>query len=109
MESGFAWRHFPHQFYLRLCLCFGHIAHFNQRGFFEEFFSTTEGKVRFLRQTLDWSCPGDPAYTYSDIERALQSWLHQNGVLAQYEKRLEEEIGAAERAELNRLQAKWQK
>lgn len=108
-QAAFAWQQFPHAFYLRLALTFGHIAHFNQHGFFEEFFSSTDGKVRFLKLTLAWSCPGEPSFTYCDVERALQSWLFQNGVLAKYEQRLSEEIETAERAELNRLQAKWQK
>ena len=109
VESDFAQTKFPHTFYLRLCLCCGHIAHYNQGAFYEHFFSTTEGKVRFLRQTLNWSCPGDAAFTYADVERALQSWLHQCGALAKYEQRLRNETEATERAELNRLQEKWHK
>ena len=107
VESDFAERQFPHTFYRRLALTFGHIAHFNRHGFYEEFFTATEGKVRFLRMALAHSCWGDPAFTYSDVERALQSWLHQNGVLGRYERRLAAEQEAAERAELARLQAKY--
>jgi hypothetical protein len=107
VESDFAERDFPQALYRRLSSCFGHIAHYNRRGFYEEFFTATEGKVRFLRMTLAHSCCGDPAFTYSDVERALQSWLHQNGVLARYERRLAAEQEAAERAELARLQAKY--
>jgi hypothetical protein len=77
VNSDFAWQKFPRAFYQRLSQTFGHIAHFNLHGFFEHFFTTTESKVRFLRQTPAWSCPGDPAFTYSDVERALQSWLFQ--------------------------------
>ena len=50
---------------------------------------------------------GDPGFTYSDVERALQSWLHQNGVLGRYERRLASEQEAAAWAELARLQAKY--
>jgi hypothetical protein len=107
VESDFQKRAFPHAFYLRLALTFGHIAHFNREGFFEAFFTTTEGKVRFLRITLAHHGCGDPAFTYADVERALQSWLHQNGVLANYERKLADEREAAERAELARLQAKY--
>ena len=109
VEADFSWKKFAEAFYLRLALTFGHIAHFNRHGFFEAFFGTTEGKVRFLRLTLNWSCPGEPAFTYSDVERALQSWLQQNGVLAKYEQTLRDETEAAQRAELNRLQKKWHK
>lgn len=107
VESDFAERDFPQALYRRLSSCFGHIAHYNRLGFYEEFFTTTEGKVRFLRMALDWPCWGDPAFAYSDVERALQSWLHQNGVLGRYERRLAGEQEAAERTELARLQAKY--
>jgi hypothetical protein len=107
VESDFSKRQFPHAFYVRLALTFGHIAHYNQGGFFDHFFSSTEGKVRFLQQTLQHPCCGDPTFTYCDVERAVQSWLHQNGILEKYEHRLEKEMVQAERNELARLQAKY--
>ncbi len=107
VESDFAEREFPDTFYRRLALTFGHIAHFDRHGFYETFFTTTADKVRFLRLTLSHPCYGDPSYTYSDVERALQSWLHQNGVLAKYERKLADEQETSERAELSRLQAKY--
>lgn len=107
VELDFTERQFSQAFYKRLSLCFGHIAHFSRHGFYETFFSSTEGKVRFLRLTLQHQCCGDPAFTYSDVERALQAWLQQNGVLALYEQKLAEEQEAAVRAELVRLQAKY--
>ena len=107
VKSDFAERDFSNAFYRRLALSFGHIAHFNRQGFYQEFFTATRGKVRFLRMTLAHSGWGDPGFTYSDVERALQSWLHQNGVLGRYERRLAAEQEAAERAELARLQAKY--
>jgi hypothetical protein len=107
VESDFARDKFAHTFYLRLSLTFGHIAHYNQAGFYETFFTTTADKVRFLRMTLAHPCYGDPSHTYSDVERALQSWSQQNGILAKYEQSLADEQEAAERAELARLQAKY--
>jgi hypothetical protein len=107
VESDFARDKFAHTFYLRLSLTFDHIAHYNQAGFYETFFTTTADKVRFLRMKLAHPCHGDPTYTYSDVERALQSWLHQNCVLAKYEQCLADEQEAAERSELARLQAKY--
>ncbi len=107
VESDFTERDFPQALYRRLSSCFGHIAHYNRLGFYEEFFTATEGKVRFLRMTLAYPCWGDPTFSYSDVERALQSWLHQNGVLSRYERRLAAEQEVAERAELARLQAKY--
>ena len=77
-----------------------HIAHYNRAGFWDEFFTTTADKVRFLEQTLQHPCYGDPAWTYSDVERALQQWLQASGVLERYQQKLAEETEAAERAEL---------
>jgi hypothetical protein len=108
VEADFPRRQFTKAFYHRLVLAFGHIAHFDRWGFFDTFFTTTEGKVRFLRLTLQWPSYGDPAFTYSDVEKAIQSWLLQNDVLAQYERRLAEEAEAAERSELGRLKAKYE-
>jgi hypothetical protein len=107
VQSDFARSKFPKTFYQRLSMTFGHIAHFNQHGFFETFFTSTDGKVHFLRLTLAYPCHGDPAWTYSDVEHALQTWLRKNDVLARYEDRLAEETEAAERAVLARLQAKY--
>jgi hypothetical protein len=109
VQSDFAKSQFPHTFYVRLALCFGHIAHYDIHGFYREFFTTTEDKVRFIRQTLQHPCWGEATYTYSDVERALQAWLHQNDILTKYEQRLSQEQEANEKTDLARLQAKYGK
>jgi len=103
IEADFPHRQFTHALYHRLALTFGHIAHINRHLFYDTFFTSTEGKLSFLRQIRQWPCYGDPAFTYSDVERALQSWLLQSDILARYEERLAQEADAAERAELARL------
>lgn len=108
VESDFDPGRFSQAFYRRLALTFGHIAHFNRQGFYDTFFTTTEGKARFLRMTLNHPCYGDPAFTYSDVERALQSWLREHGTLAKYEECLADEMEAGERAELARLKVKYE-
>ena len=75
VKSGFRRSLFTKRFYNRLSLTFGHIAHYNQGGFWEEYFTTDEDKARFIRDTMGWPCYGDPAFTYSDVERALIEWL----------------------------------
>jgi hypothetical protein len=72
VRSGYKRTLFPKWFYRRLSMCFGHIAHYNQAGFYAEWFADDSG--RFLRNVLQWGCYGDPAYTYSDVERALQTY-----------------------------------
>jgi hypothetical protein len=73
VQSDFAAKHFTDKFYRRLSNTFSHIAHYNRGGFWDMFFTTTADKVRFLEQTLQHFCYGDPAWTYSDVERALQT------------------------------------
>ena len=107
VQSDFAAKHFTEKFYRRLSNTFGNIAHYNRGGFWSEFFTTTADKVRFLEQTLQWPCYGDPAWTYSDVERALQAWLQADGTLERYRQRLAEETEAGERAQLVRLQQKY--
>jgi hypothetical protein len=107
VRSEFAAKHFTDKFYRRLSNTFGHIAHYSRAGFWDTFFTNTADKVRFLEQTLQYPCYGDPAWTYSDVERALQKWLQADGALDRYRRRLAEEIEAAERAELARLQRKY--
>jgi hypothetical protein len=98
VEADFPRRQFTKAFYQRLALTFGHVAHCDRFCLYDKYFTSAGGKVRFLRQTLEWPCHGDPAFTYSDVERALQSWLLQNGVLEKYEQRLAEEaVGVAGR------------
>jgi len=107
VQSDVSAKHFTEKSYRRLSNTFGHIAHYNRGGFFETFFTTTADKVRFLEMTLRWSWGGDPAWTYSDVERALQEWLQASGLLEKYRQSLAEETEAWERGQLARLQAKY--
>lgn len=108
VESGFAQSKFPKWFYKRLSMTFGHIAHYDQGGFFAEFFQTTGDKLRFLRQCSQHSCFGDPTYTYSDVERALRDWMGRVSAVSMYEKMLRNENEKNERAELARLKSKYE-
>ncbi len=107
VESDFAAQYFTDRFYRRLSNTFGNIAHYDRGGFWSKFFTSTADKIRFLEQTLAYPCYGDPAWTYSDVERALQEWLSNSGLLKRYQKKLADETEAAERAELARLQHKY--
>ena len=107
VRSDFAAKHFTERFYRRLSNTFGNIAHYNRGGFWAEFFTTTADKVRFLEHILQPPCYGDPAWTYSDVERSLQAWLRAEGILDRYRQSLAEETEKAERTELARLQQKY--
>jgi hypothetical protein len=70
---------FPKWFYTRLSMTFGMIAHFSKDGFYSEYFEDEGGKRRFLQECLNYPCYGDVAWTYSDVEKYLQTWLKENG------------------------------
>jgi len=108
VESDFSKTLFASWFYKRLCSTFGHIAHFDQDGFFGTFFTTAYKKVRFLERTLNRVPVGDPECTYSDVERAIQRVVVDRGYLAVYAAKVLAEVESAERAELARLKAKYE-
>lgn len=75
LESGFKRELFTHDFYRRLSLCFGHIAHYDINGFYETFFADPSDWKIFIDVTLQHPCYGDPGFTCSDVERAIQAYL----------------------------------
>jgi hypothetical protein len=108
VTSGFEQKHFTDRFYRRLSNTFGHIAHYNRHGFWVTYFTTTEDKLRFLEITLGHPCYGDSEWTYSDVERALQSWLTDEGTVEAFRQKFAVEKETAERAQYERLRVKFQ-
>lgn len=94
-------------FYSRLHLTYGHIACYNREGFFSTYFRDLAGKVEFLEHTLQWPCFGDPAFTYCDVEHAVQLRLRSCDLLAAYRALRAAEVEGAEREMLRRLQSKY--
>jgi len=88
VAGDFNRKDFPKWFYSRLSNAFGHIAHFNQGGFYDTFFMNARDKLQFIVQTLEWSCHGDPAFTYCDVERDLQQWIRERDFLSYYRDQL---------------------
>jgi hypothetical protein len=107
VESDFSRNHFPKWFYTRLSMTFGHIAHYNQSGFYAEFFTSTRDKAEFLKQTLTYPCYGQAEFTFCDVERELQAWVKSNYLFEAYVRKYKEETEKTERAEYERLQAKF--
>jgi len=107
IESEWAPALFTKSFYNRLSMCFGHIAHYNRTQFYEEWFSSLAAQVRFLKHTLRFPCYGDPEYTFSDVERAIQREIVNRNYLARYELRLAEEQQATDLALLRELESKY--
>lgn len=99
---------FTHSFYNRMSMMKGHIAHYNQYGFYEAQFSTHEVRADFLRHWTDEPCYGNPAYTWSDVEKVLAQWLGEHPEFLKREMDAHHAlVERAERAELARLSAKY--
>ena len=107
IASDFKTTMFTDKLYRRLAMMFGHIAHYNKFGFTAEFFEDLRGKVAFLEETTMWQPCGDPAWTYSDVERGILRRLQTCDLLTAYRQLRAAEIDDAERELLRRLQAKF--
>ena len=108
VSGGFKRSDFPKWFYTQLSMTFGHIAHYNIEGFYNEFFTTDEGKIRFLEITRDHGGIGDPAFTYSDVELILGKWVESEHLKEGYEQRLATNMMKAEYALYLKLKEKYE-
>ena len=107
VDSGFARNLFTDRLYDRLSNCFGHIAHYNSTGFYEEWFLSLTAQVRFLEHTLRFPCYGDPEFTFSDVESEVQREVRNRNYLPRYRLLLAEEQRAVELALLQQLEGKY--
>jgi hypothetical protein len=107
IDSGWKQTLFTEKFYNRLSNTFGHIAHYNRSTFYATWFSRDADQVRFLQNALRWPCWGDPAFTFCDVERALQREIRKRNYLTRYELKTAESLRSAEMAILERLEAKY--
>jgi hypothetical protein len=98
---------FTERFYNRLSNTFGHIAHYDRPTFYSTWFSCDADQLRFLEHALRWPCWGDPAFTFCDVERALQCEIRKRDYLRRYELKAAESLRSAEMAILERLEAKY--
>ncbi len=109
-QAGFPRTLFYKWFYARLSRTFGHIAHYDQGGFYATWFDSTQDKLEFLKRTVEHGDHpyGDPVFTYSDVERVIARWVIEEGLIKTYADRLAQEVEAEERAMLAKLQNKYQ-
>lgn len=108
VKSDFERKLFTKSFYHRLSLCFSHIAHNDIFGFYGTWFERDIDRLGFLKQTLRHPCYGDPAFTFSDVERAIQIELSHLNLIPIYEQRIGSAVRARELAELERLKKKYE-
>ena len=106
--GGFQQGSFTKAMYQRLSNMFGHIAHYNINGFYEEWFSDTKACRDWTKHiTSNWlSGLGDPKYTWSDVEKALIHWVKDNQITEQLDV-YQLDIERKELALLNTLQRKY--
>jgi len=107
IESELAQALFTKDFYHRLSMCFGHIAHVDRSTFYETWFTCDHDRLRFLEKTLKWPCWGDPEYTFSDVERAIQQEVRKRNYLTRYQLRVAEAERASDMETLRRLETKY--
>ncbi len=107
IEAGFPQNLFTKTLYNRLSMCFQHIAHCDIHGFYAEWFTTPGDQARFLTRALRSPCYGDPAYTYSDVEKRVQDEIRRRNYVAIYRLRAAEAQRSAELALLERLESKY--
>jgi len=98
---------FTKKLYNRLSMTFGHIAHCDRAGFYDTWFTRARHKAAFIEKTLRWPCQGDPEYTFSDVEQAIQRVMRERNYLARFELGAADELLAAELRDLERLEAKY--
>jgi hypothetical protein len=107
IANEFPRKSFTKSLYQRLSNTFGHIANYNIDGYYSVFFERDADKIVFLDQALHWPCYGDPAYTFCDVERAVQRRLKAVNVIDVFRMREADATRRRELETLARLQAKY--
>ena len=108
VSSDFPKHQFSQRFYNQIVNTFGMMAHYSLAGYWAEYFTTTAGKIGFIEQVVRHHCFGDPAHTFSDVEREIIRRLRQVDLLGLYRRRSRTEQDAAERAEFAKLKARFE-
>ncbi len=73
IASDFAHTKFTRDLYKRLSLTFSFLAENNKDGFYNRWMVSTRDKVDFLKKITQHIAYGDPAHTWSDVEKYLSS------------------------------------
>ncbi len=107
VESDYSPNAFPKWFYIRLSMTFGHIAHYNQDGFYETFFSSLQGRLQFAKITEAYERYGDPHHTFSDAEKVIQDWARSFGMVIKAQSLLDKATEARDRALYESLKARF--
>lgn len=108
VEQGFPEKIFTKEFYNRISMMRGHIAHYDRGGFYNAQFGTSERRADFLQHWAESPAYGDPEWTWSDAERVLAEWLQEHPEHERQQRATHDAlIEYIERKELTRLTAKY--
>jgi hypothetical protein len=107
MLTGFQSARFTEKLYTRLSMCFGHVAHFDRAGFYDTWFNSAESIASFVNHLMQWPCHGDPGYTFSDVERAIQREATRLNLVATVNETAASSIRKRELALLAELESKY--
>jgi hypothetical protein len=107
LDAGCPQELFTNKLYRRLSMSFGHIAHYDRSSFYDTWFTRARHRAAFVEKTLRWPCHGDPEFTFSDAEYAIQQVMRQRNYLARFELKAAEALRTAELRDLERLEAKY--
>jgi hypothetical protein len=109
MLTGFPAGRFTERLYMRLSMCFGQIAHVERNGFAETWFDSPESIAAFVNHLMQWPCHGDPGYTFSDVEQAVQREVAKLNLVATVNEAASSSIQARELALLDALKSRYRR
>jgi len=85
--NGFQQGSFTKDMYKRLSSMFGHIAEYNIHGFYTVWFEDDAACLKWAENAMRGGVlgfvVGDPAWTWSDVEKAIQKWISENQIVEQ--------------------------
>jgi hypothetical protein len=85
--NGFQQPSFTKEIYKRLSTMFGHIAEYDIHGFYHIWFADDAACLKWAENAMKGGVlgfvVGDPAWTWSDVEKALQEWMKENRIVEQ--------------------------
>lgn len=85
--NGFQQASFTKEMYKRLSTMFGHIAEYNIHGFYSVWFKDDTACLKWAENAMRGGVlgyvVGDPVWTWSDVEKAIQKWISENQIIEQ--------------------------
>lgn len=85
--NGFQRSTFTKEMYQRMSCMFGHVAEYDIHGFYTTWFADDTACLRWTENVVRGGVlgfvVGDTAWTWSDVEKAIQKWMMENHIVDQ--------------------------